>query len=68
MTFDTRDLDFEYRGRKTRIPAVPGWYCPQCGEAYLEDGGRYAKAMTAFVQEIRTDEATELKTIRKNRG
>jgi HTH-type transcriptional regulator/antitoxin MqsA len=58
MAFDTRDLNFEYRGHNTLIPAVSGWYCPHCGEAYLEDGGRYANTISAFVQEIKAGEAT----------
>lgn len=68
MVFDTRDLTFAHKGRETVVPEVPGWFCPQCGEAYLEDNGRYAEAVAAFAREGDALDAAELRTIRKKLG
>lgn len=68
MVLDTRDLTFAHKGRETVVPEVLGWFCPQCGEAYLEDNGRYAEAVAAFAREVDALDAAELRTIRKKLG
>lgn len=68
MAFDTRDLTFAHKARKTVVHGVPGWFCPHCGEGYIEDGGRYAEAITAFSREIDALDAAELRAIRKKLG
>lgn len=68
MVFETRDLPFAHNGREAVVPGVPGWFCPQCGEAYLEDNGRYAEAVAAFAREVDAIAAAELRAIRKKLG
>jgi len=68
MVFDTRDLAFVRKGRETVVSGVPGWFCPHCGEAYLEDDGRYAEAVATFAREVDALDAAELRTIRKKLG
>jgi HTH-type transcriptional regulator/antitoxin MqsA len=68
MAFDTRDIPFGYHGKTTVVPQVPGWYCAHCGEGYLDDGGRHAEAITAFVRAVKAVEASEVRSIRKKLG
>lgn len=68
MQHDTRDLPFVYKGRALTVEAVPGWFCPDCGEAYLEDDGRYAEACSALVKLVIAEDAAMIKQTRKQLG
>ncbi|HLA36562.1 MAG TPA: type II TA system antitoxin MqsA family protein [Rhodocyclaceae bacterium] len=68
MTFDTRDLEFSHHGRSTLVTRVPGWFCPHCGEAYLEDQGRYAQAVADFARKVDAEETAYVRTVRKKLG
>ena len=43
-------------------------YCPDCGEAYLEDNGRYAEACAALVRQTTVTEAALIRDARKKLG
>lgn len=65
MAHDVRDLPFEYRGRKTVIPGVAGWFCSHCGEIYLNDAAAYSDAIDKFADSIDAEEAAELARVRR---
>ena len=48
MTHDVRDVVYEYRGNKTIIPQVSGWFCNHCNEVEFDkgEGNRYAQAIS----------------------
>lgn len=58
LQHDTRDIEYEYKGRKTIIEAITGDYCGACGEAVLDDeaGDKYMAAITAFNREVNAQE------------
>jgi HTH-type transcriptional regulator/antitoxin MqsA len=68
MVHETRDLTFTYKGRQVMVNAVPGWFCPDCGEAYLEDNGRYAEACSSLVKQTVAEEASLIRKTRKQLG
>lgn len=51
---DTRDMPYAYKGESTVIPAVPGDYCPACGEAVLDaaESARVSAAMLEFNKQV----------------
>ena len=65
MTHDVRDLSFEYRGRKTLVRDVSGWFCDHCGEVYLDDAAAYSDAIDKFANSIDAEEAAELARVRR---
>ena len=68
MQHESRDLTFSYKTQRVIVEAVQGWYCPDCGEAYLEDNGRYAEACAALVRQTTVAEAALIRDTRKKLG
>ena len=68
MQHESRNLTFNYKAQHMVVEAVEGWYCPDCGEAYLEDNGRYAESCAALVRQTTTAEATLIREARKKLG
>ncbi len=68
MQHESRNLTFSYKAQHIVVEAVEGWYCPDCGEAYLEDNGRYAESCAALVRQTTTAEATLIREARKKLG
>lgn len=68
MVYETRDLTFTYKHVATLVPAMAGWFCPQCGEAYLDDGARYAQACADHVDAVKKTLGQRIKAIRKRLG
>ncbi len=68
MQHESRNLTFTYKAQHIVVEAVEGWYCPDCGEAYLEDNGRYAESCAALVRQTTTAEATLIREARKKLG
>ncbi len=58
LKHETRNLAYEYKGRKTDITGITGDYCDACGEVILDrpDGEHYAKQVAAFVRKINAQE------------
>ncbi len=58
------------RGRERTVAAVSGWHCPVCGEVEFDpgEGERYNVAMQALADEVATEEAALLRTVRKRLG
>lgn len=50
LKHETRDVAYEYKGRKTTIHAITDDYCDACGESILDDdaGDKYMAAISAF--------------------
>ena len=67
MTHEIRDVVYEYRGQKTSIPKISGWFCNHCHEVEFDkgEGNRYAHEISNFSQEVDRKEALELARIRK---
>ena len=68
MQHESRNLTFAYKTQSVVVEAVQGWYCPECGEAYLEDNGRYAEACAALVRQTTATEAALIRDARKKLG
>lgn len=58
MKQETRDVEYEYKNRKTKIQNVIGDFCDNCGEAILDSdsGDRYMAAIAAFHREVNAEE------------
>ncbi|MCX8985157.1 type II toxin-antitoxin system MqsA family antitoxin [Citrobacter portucalensis] len=58
LVHETRDIEYEYKGRKTTISGVTGDFCDACGESILDDeaGDQYMAAITAFNREVNAEE------------
>ena len=68
MQHEIRNLTFTYKTQRVVVEAVQGWYCPDCGEAYLEDNGHYAEACAALVRQTTATEAALIRDARKQLG
>lgn len=67
LVFESRDLPFDYKGRRIVVPAVEGWHCPVCSECEFsgDEGARYAHAIEAHMRAVDAQESAELARIRK---
>ena len=65
-----KDALIEYRGQKSKVKAVDGWHCPECGEIEFagKEGERYAAALEKLRSKVDAAEAEELARIRKKLG
>ena len=54
LVFDTRDIDYAYKGELTKIPSVNGEFCPSCGEMILDsiEAVRVNAAMMEFNKQV----------------
>ena len=54
LVSDTRDLPYIYKGETTQIPAVTGEFCPNCGEAVLDEpeSVRVSSSMIEFNKQV----------------
>ena len=54
LVADTRDVPYTYKGESTIIEAVPGDFCPACGEVVMDmaTGIRHSAAMLAFNKQV----------------
>jgi len=55
LKHETRDVEYEHKGRKTMILAIKGDYCDACGESILGDdaGDTYMAAIGTFNRDTR---------------
>lgn len=65
MVHESRDLPFEYKGVNTTFHQIAGWYCPECGDAELDNMSSYSKSLDTFAREVDENIAKELGRIRK---
>ncbi len=65
-----KDAVIEYRGQHTKVKALDGWHCPECGEIEFagKEGERYADALEKLRSKVDVAEAEELARIRKKLG
>lgn len=58
LKHETRDVEYEYKGRKTTIHGITGDYCDACGESILDDeaGDTYMAAISAFNRKVNAQE------------
>ena len=68
MQYESKNLSFSHKNQHIVVEAVEGWYSPDCGEAYLEDNGRYAEACAALVRQTTVAEAALIREARKKLG
>jgi HTH-type transcriptional regulator/antitoxin MqsA len=54
MVHETRDVTYNYKGQKTIIPDVIGYFCPACDESLhnADDSERLNAAMLEFNKEV----------------
>lgn len=54
LKHETRDVEYEYKGRKTGITGITGDYCDACDEAILDrlNSERYSRQVAAFVRKV----------------
>jgi HTH-type transcriptional regulator / antitoxin MqsA len=59
LIFDTRDLNYTYKGETITIPAVTGDFCPACSEVILnrEHGDRYSELVGIFQRQVSTSKS-----------
>jgi HTH-type transcriptional regulator/antitoxin MqsA len=64
---DVREAAFTYKGRVLGVPAQPGLYCPNCGEAVFNDAEttRFEAVIRPFVQAVNQEAMPELAQVRK---
>ena len=60
MVHESRDLPFEYKGVNTTFHQIAGWYCPECGDAELDNMSSYSKSLDTFAREVDENIAKEL--------
>ena len=70
MQRSKKDAVIEYRGQHTKVKALDGWHCPECGEIEFagKEGERYADALEKLRTKVDVAEAEELARIRKKLG
>lgn len=53
----TRDVDYEYKGRKTQVCDITGDFCGACGEIILNEAAsaRYMAAVSAFNRAVNAE-------------
>jgi HTH-type transcriptional regulator/antitoxin MqsA len=54
LVFDTRDIDYTYKGETTKISSVSGEFCSSCGEMILDSAKaqRVSEAMLEFNKQV----------------
>jgi HTH-type transcriptional regulator/antitoxin MqsA len=54
LVHDLRDLHYTYKGEVTVIPAIPGEFCPACGEVVLDlaESARTNAAILEFNKQV----------------
>ena len=59
LVCDTRNITYRYKGEITVIPAVPGDYCPACGESIHDynESQRVSLAMLEFNEQVNANSA-----------
>ena len=67
MSFEARDIPFDYKHEHLVVEQVRGWFCSSCNEALFADGEgvRYAAALDHFVAVVDKRQAEELQRIRR---
>jgi HTH-type transcriptional regulator/antitoxin MqsA len=71
MALDTRDQGMPYKGETITVKALPGWYCPDCGDSEFvndEDAQRFSDEVALAMKAITTKQAADLRSIRKRLG
>jgi len=55
---ETRDIEYEYKGRKTMLTAITGEHCPSCGEIIMDaaESADYWTKVMAFRQQVNSEE------------
>ncbi|WP_416413820.1 type II TA system antitoxin MqsA family protein [Pantoea sp. App145] len=64
MKYESRDMQYEYKGKQTTIRNLSGHFCDACGEGILDDAdaARFLTATTEFNREV---DAKCFATVRK---
>ncbi|EPT1453061.1 type II TA system antitoxin MqsA family protein [Escherichia coli] len=69
---ETRDLEYNYKGKKTILQAITGEHCPACGEVIMDaaESADYWNKVMAFRQQVNATEMEPsfIARIRKNLG
>ncbi|MDA3132236.1 type II TA system antitoxin MqsA family protein [Atlantibacter subterraneus] len=58
LLHESRDMQYEYKGRKTVFHAVKGQFCDRCGEVIFGDGegDEYFAGMVEFNRRVNAEE------------